>query len=235
MSIMTSNLYNIGMVYLMGFLSGKKKISTERGILEIRGTMNTITLRVRRLSARIVEEQKAAKEAVASGNRSLAKSHLAVVVDLENRRARYHQQLLTLETALLNVEEAKSQSDVLKAFATANTALAEARTLLSPGDIQIQLDRLTESFEHVSLASEMLSENIIGVDEGISADQQIDRRLQAIEAEVLLEKERALPSLDTDNVREPVVGEKHHEMEINDLLTKLGQRTEEEKHRKVQN
>ena len=219
----------------MGFLSGKKKISTERGILEIKGTMNAITLRIRRLSTRIDEEQKAAREAVANGNRSMAKSHLTVVVDLENRRARYHQQLLTLETALLNVEEAKSQSDVLKAFSTANTVLTEARTILSPGDIQIQLDRLTESFEHVSLASEMLSENIIGVDEGISADQQIDRRLQAIEAEVLLEKERALPLLDTESIEEPVIEQKPHEMEITDLLTRLGQKADEEKQRKVQN
>jgi len=28
----------------MGFLSGKKKVDTERGILEMKGTMNALTL-----------------------------------------------------------------------------------------------------------------------------------------------------------------------------------------------
>ena len=47
----------------MGFLSGKKKVDTERGILEIKGTMNAITLRIRNLDNRRIAEQKAAKEA----------------------------------------------------------------------------------------------------------------------------------------------------------------------------
>ncbi|MFW9770478.1 MAG: hypothetical protein ACFFEM_16795, partial [Candidatus Thorarchaeota archaeon] len=83
----------------MGFLSGKKKVDTERGILEMKGTMNALTLRMRRLETRMIEEQKSAKDAMAQGNRSQARSHLTIVVDLENRKSRYQQQFLTLETA----------------------------------------------------------------------------------------------------------------------------------------
>ena len=75
----------------MGFLSGKKKVDAERGILEIKGTMNALTLRIRRLETRMVEEQKKAKDAMSRGDRTIARHHLSIVVDLENRRGRYQQ------------------------------------------------------------------------------------------------------------------------------------------------
>ncbi len=123
----------------MGFLSGKKKVDTERGILEIKGTMNALTLRIRRLETRMQEERKSAKEAMADGEKALARSHLSIMLDLDNRRARYRQQFLTLETALLNIEEAKDQSEVLGAFKIANDALSKAQTMVSPAEIQMQL------------------------------------------------------------------------------------------------
>ena len=81
-----------------------------------------------------------AKEAMSKGSRTMARSHLSIVVDLENRKGRYKQQFLTLETALLNLEEAKTQADVLRAFTIANDALTEARSMLRPEEIQMQLD-----------------------------------------------------------------------------------------------
>jgi phage shock protein A len=96
----------------MGFLSGKKKVDAERGMLEIKGTMNALTLRIRRLDTRRAEEQKKAKESMSQGDRGTARSHLSIVVELESRRGRYQQQYLTLETALLNIEEAKDQAEV---------------------------------------------------------------------------------------------------------------------------
>ena len=141
----------------MGFLSGKKKVDAERGILEIKGTMNALTLRIRRLETRQIEEQAKAKEAMSRGDRTAARSHLSVVVELENRRGRYQQQFLTLETALMNIEEAKDQSEVLRAFTIANDALTAARQMLRPGEIQEQLDKLSQSFEEISIAGELLS------------------------------------------------------------------------------
>lgn len=190
--------YTVLMVYTMGFLSGKKKVDAERGILEMKGTMNALTLRIRRLETRMTEEQKSAKEAMAKGNRSLARSHLSIVVDLENRRGRYQQQFLTLETALLNLEEAKTQSEVLRAFKIANDALTEARSMLKPEEIQMQLDKLSESFEHISIAGELLSEDLSGADATIESEERIDRQLDAMEAEILLEKEGVLPPLDAE-------------------------------------
>ncbi len=182
----------------MGFLSGKKKVDAERGILEMKGTMNALTLRVRRLETRMTEEQQSAKEAMSKGNRSLARSHLSIVVDLENRRNRYQQQFLTLETALLNLEEAKTQAEVLRAFSIANDALTEARSMLKPEEIQMQLDKLSESFEHISIAGELLSEDLTGADTTLDMEERIDRELDAMEAEVLLEKEGVLPPLEAE-------------------------------------
>jgi phage shock protein A len=224
------------MVVFMGFLSGKKKVDTERGILEMKGTMNALTLRVRRLETRMAEEQLSAKEAMSKGNRSMARSHLSIVVDLENRKARYQQQYLTLETALLNLEEAKTQSEVLRAFSIANDALTEARSLLKPEEIQTQLDRLSESFEHISIAGELLSEDLSGADSTIEMEERVDRELDAMEAEVLLEKEGVLPPLEVEGGKRPkeAAAEKAGEKRIDDLLADLEKEAREEREREAE-
>jgi hypothetical protein len=198
----TSRGIRPSLVIKVGFLSGKKKVDTERGILEMKGTMNALTLRTRRLETRMIEEQKSAKEAMSQGNRSQARSHLTIVVDLENRKSRYQQQFLTLETALLNLEEAKTQAEVLRAFTIANDALTEARSMLRPEEIQTQLDKLSESFESISIAGELLSEDLSGADSTIESEERIDRQLESMEAEVLLEKEGVLPPREARAERE---------------------------------
>ena len=224
------------MVVSMGFLSGKKKVNTERGILEMKGTMNALTLRKRRLETRMVEEQKSAKEAMSQGNRSMARSHLSIVVDLENRKGRYQQQFLTLETALLNLEEAKTQAEVLRAFTIANDALTEARSLLSPEEIQMQLDKLSESFEHISIAGELLSEDLTGADSTVEMEERVDRQLDAMEAEILLEKEGVLPPLEVEGTIKPAEGtaEKAGEKRIDDLLADLEKEAKAEREREAE-
>jgi phage shock protein A len=190
-----------------------------------------LTLRVRRLETRMVEEQKAAREAMSKGNRSLARSHLSIVVDLENRRSRYQQQFLTLETALLNLEEAKTQAEVLRAFTIANDALTEARSMLRPEEIQTQLDKLSESFEHISIAGELLSEDLSGTDSTIEDEERIDRQLEAMEAEVLLEKEGVLPPLKTEGATPAKTTEEKasDEKRIDELLADLEKEAREER------
>jgi hypothetical protein len=135
---------------------------------------------------------------MSKGDRAIARQHLAIVVDLENRRSRYQQQYLTLETALMNIEEAKDQAEVLRAFTIANEALTEARSLLSPQEIQMQLDKLSESFEHISMAGDLLSEDLSGASTTLEAEEKIERQLESLEAEILLEKEGVLPPLRTE-------------------------------------
>ncbi len=212
----------------MGFLSGKKKVDAERGILEIKGSMNALTLRIRRLETRMAEERKKAKDAMENGNRSGARSHLSIVVDLENRRNRYQQQFLTLETALLNLEEAKDQAEVLRAFKIANQALQSARKMLSPTEIQQQLDKLSDSFEHISIAGELLSEDISTSGTSLESDERIEKQLEEMEAEVLLEKEGVLPPLEEQkekSEREKVTEEKR----IDELLANLEEEAKKER------
>jgi phage shock protein A len=220
----------------MGFLSGKKKVDTERGILEMKGTMNALTLRMRRLETRMTEEQKSAKDAMSQGNRSMARSHLTIVVDLENRRSRYQQQFLTLETALLNLEEAKTQAEVLRAFTIANDALTEARTMLRPEEIQTQLDKLSESFESISIAGELLSEDLSGADATVESEERIDRQLESMEAEVLLEKEGVLPPLETVGGKKPKEkqADSSEEKRIDELLEDLEREAREEREREAE-
>ncbi|MGY5876046.1 MAG: Snf7 family protein [Candidatus Thorarchaeota archaeon] len=218
----------------MGFLSGKKKVDAERGIVEIKGTMNALTLRVRRLETRMVEEQKAAKDAMARGDRAVARAHLGIVVDLENRRGRYQQQFLTLETALLNIEEAKDQADVLRAFTIANEALVEARSMLSDVEIQTQLDKLSESFEHISMAGELLSEDLSGTGSTLASEERIDRQLESLEAEVLLEKEGVLPPLQTEGEVSTAKGADAEEERVEKLLADLEEEAKSEKEREAE-
>jgi hypothetical protein len=218
----------------MGFLSGKKKVDAERGILEIKGTMNALTLRIRRLDTRMAEEQKQAKASMGKGDREGAKSHLRIVVDLETRRGRYQQQFLTLETALLNIEEAKDQSEVLKAFTIANDALVEARSMLRPVEIQTQLDKLSESFEQISIAGELLSEDLSSGGTTVADDERIDRRLEAMEAEVLLEKEGMLPPIETEGEVKTSEQKEKAEHKVDQLLADLEKEAQEEREREAQ-
>ena len=217
----------------MGFLSGKKKVDAERGMLEIKGTMNALTLRTRRLETRQVEEQAKAKESMARGDRTAARSHLSVVVELENRRGRYQQQFLTLETALMNIEEAKDQSEVLRAFTVANDALTSARAMLNPGEIQAQLDKLSQSFEEISIAGELLSEDLSTSDMSVDAEERIDRQLDSMEAEILLEKEGVLPPIGTKESATPEAARENKEKKIDDLLADLKRAAKEEREREA--
>jgi hypothetical protein len=220
----------------MGFLSGKKKVDAERGMLEMKGTMNALTLRIRRLETRMIEEQKKAKETMAKGDRTSAKAHLTIVVDLENRKSRYQQQYLTLETALMNIEEAKDQAEVLRAFTIANEALTQARAMLSPTEIQIQLDRLSQSFEHISIAGELLSEDLSESAGTVETDERVERQLDAMEAEILLEKEGVLPPLDAGKETATASGEQADSdaERIDELLADLEREAKEEREREAQ-
>lgn len=213
----------------MGFLSGKKKVDAERGMLEMKGTMNAITLRIRRLESRMVEEQKSAKDAMAKGERAIARQHLSIVVDLENRRSRYQQQFLTLETALMNIEEAKDQAEVLRAFSIANEALTEARSLLSPQEIQMQLDKLSESFEHISMAGDLLSEDLSGGTASLESEEKIERQMESLEAEVLLEKEGVLPPLQTEGEVSSAEKESANEKRVDKMLSDLEEEAKAER------
>ena len=218
----------------MGFLSGKKKVDAERGMLEIKGTMNALTLRTRRLETRQVEEQAKAKESMARGDRTAARSHLSVVVELENRRGRYQQQFLTLETALMNIEEAKDQSEVLRAFTIDNDALTSARAMFNPGEIQAQLDKLSQSFEEISIAGELLSEDLSTSDMSVDAEERIDRQLDSMEAEILLEKEGVLPPIGSKESATPEAARENKEKKIDDLLADLEREAKEEREREAQ-
>jgi len=221
-------------VKMMGFLSGKKKVDAERGILEIKGTLNAMTLRIRRLETRMGEERISAKEAMVQGDRSAARSHLSIVADLETRRGRYHQQYLTLETSLLNIEEAKDQTEVLRAFKTANDALTRARAMLSPVEIQAQLDRLSQSFEQISIAGELLSEDLSTTGSNVEMDEKVERELQAMEAEILLEKEGVLPPLRAERGKQPAAKKTPEEKRVNEMLADLEREAKAEREREAQ-
>lgn len=218
----------------MGFLSGKKKVDAERGILEIKGTMNALTLRIRRLETRQVEEQAKAKEAMSRGDRTVARSHLSMVVEYETRRGRYQQQFLTLETALMNIEEAKDQTEVLRAFTIANDALVSARAMLNPAEIQAQLDKLSQSFEEISIAGELLSEDLSSGEMSLESEERIDRQLDAMEAEILLEKEGVLPPLGRKSEAKTEATGEAKESRIDDLLADLEKEAKEEREREAQ-
>jgi hypothetical protein len=218
----------------MGFLSGKKKIDTERGMLEIRGTMNALTLRLRKLETRMTDEQRMAREAMSRGDRTSAKSHLTVAVELDGRRGRYQQQFVTLETALLNIEEARDQSEVLRAFTTANEALTQARKLLTPSEIQMQLDKLSQAFEQISIAGELLSEDLSSAGSTAEADESIEKQLEAMEAEILLEKEGVLPPLGAKGQTKTKEEQASQDKRIEDLLDDLEKEAKAEREKEAQ-
>ena len=129
--------------------------------------------------------------------------------------------------------EAKTQAEVLRAFTIANDALTEARSMLRPEEIQTQLDKLSESFEHISIAGELLSEDLSGADATVEDEERIDRQLEAMEAEVLLEKEGVLPPLEAEGAITTKTSktETSDEKRIDELLADLEKEAREERAR----
>jgi hypothetical protein len=107
--------------------------------------------------------------------------------------------------------------------------------MLSPAEIQMQLDKLSESFEHITIAGELLSEDLSTGESTVESDERIERQLEAMEAEVLLEKEGVLPSLETPiGVKKPAEQVKTEEKRIDELLADLEKEAQEEREREAQ-
>ncbi len=203
----------------MGFLSGKKEVDLEHSILEIRGALNALTLRIRNIEARIAQEAESARVAAARGDRGLARTHLRIAIDLEDRLSKYQQQMLTLESSLFSIEEARDQASVMRAMTAANEALEEVRGALDPTEIQVQLDRLAESLEHVSIARDLLSEDVSSSASPVDTEQRVEQRMASIEAELTLERAGVLPPL--ESLTGPEAEGNDIDSRIEDILLRL--------------
>ncbi|MGY5854643.1 MAG: hypothetical protein RTU92_13825, partial [Candidatus Thorarchaeota archaeon] len=128
----------------------------------------------------------------------------------------------------------KDQADVLRAFTIANEALVEARSMLSDVEIQTQLDMLSESFEHISMAGELLSEDLSGTGSTLESEERIDRQLESLEAEVLLEKEGVLPPLQTEGEVSAGKGSDAEEERVEKMLADLEEEAKAEKEREAE-
>ncbi len=216
----------------MGFLSGRKKINAEQRIIEIKTVINALTLKVRKFESLITEEHAAAKVAAVEGRRERAKLHLKRALDFESRRDRYYQQKLTLETSLILIEEAQDQSAVQRALRLANEALEEAKSMIDTTEIQSQLDRIAETFEEIELAGDILSENLNTQPSTYHEDEIIERQLQSLEAEIIVEREQNIPS--PSHPSPPTSDELDDSTIIEQMLRDLKQKTSEERAREIQ-
>ncbi|MCF2136252.1 MAG: SNF7 family protein [Candidatus Thorarchaeota archaeon] len=180
----------------MGFLSGKKKVNTEQSILELKGVINSLSLSIRQYDSQIDEHRRAAKAAIRQNDRALAKTHLQVAADLQMRRAKLHRQVMTLQAAITNITDATTQSEVFRAIRVARQALKEQAAMLRPEAIQTEMDGLADAMDQVSIAGEILSEDLTGASSSLEVEEAADRELASLEAEMLMETEGVLPPVD---------------------------------------
>ncbi|MHA1772436.1 MAG: Snf7 family protein [Candidatus Thorarchaeota archaeon] len=180
----------------MGFLSGKKRVNTEQSILELKGVINSLSLSIRQYDSQIDEHRRAAKAAIRQNDRALAKTHLQVAADLQMRRAKLHRQVMTLQAAITNITDATTQSEVYRAIRVARQALKEQAAMLRPEEIQTEMDGLADAMDQVSIAGEILSEDLTGASSSLEVEEAADRELARLEADMLLETEGVLPPVE---------------------------------------
>jgi len=107
--------------------------------------------------------------------------------------------------------------------------------MLKPAEIQAQLDKLSQSFEEISIAGELLSEDLSTGDMTLESEDRIDRQLDAMEAEILLEKEGVLPPLKTESTsgtKEPT--KESDTKRVDDLLADLEREAKEEREKEAE-
>ncbi|GAG73040.1 unnamed protein product, partial [marine sediment metagenome] len=83
---------------------------------------------------------------------------------------------------------------------------------------------------------ELLSEDLTGADSTVEMEERVDRQLDAMEAEILLEKEGVLPPLEVEGSIKPAEGtaEKAGEKRIDDLLADLEKEAKAEREREAE-
>ena len=81
-----------------------------------------------------------------------------------------------------------------------------------------------------------MSEDLSTGESTVESDERIERQLEAMEAEVLLEKEGVLPSLQTPatTTAKPAEQVKSEEKRIDELLADLEKEAQEEREREAQ-
>ncbi len=204
----------------MGFLSGRRSVDVEKHILDIRGMINNLEMMSRRYGAEIDHNLDLARAAVREGDDALARAYVRNAESLRAQRTQVQQQMVTLRTVQLQIENARSQQEIVKAIRKSREVLEEAAKSINPTEIRSELDRLSSVIDRVSLATDFLSEDIspsLGASEIESA---VDRRLASIEAEVLLEREGVLPSPGSDvPQQEPEV--EGHDAKIDEVIARL--------------
>ncbi len=179
----------------MGFLSGRKSVDVEKHLLDIRSTINSLEMMVRKHRAECDRNLELARAAVREGDNALARIYVQNAESLRSRRIQIQQQIVTLRSAQLQIEEARSQQDILKAIRRSREVLEKAAEAISPTEIRTELDRLGRAMDRLSLAGDILSEEVTPVPSDAGVQSAVDQRLASIEAEVMLEKAQALPSL----------------------------------------
>ena len=68
----------------------------------------------------------------------------------------------------------------------------------------------------------------------VDADDRIDRQLESMEAEILLEKEGVLPPIGSKESTTPEAARENKEKKIDDLLADLEREAKEEREREAQ-
>jgi len=197
-------------------LFGKKTKSEDETIAELRATINRLQLRSKELDKRAKMSREQAKKLLRMGNKEGAKFQLKRWFRYVQLFNRYSRQIASLEDAIATIETARDSVEMSKALSTALNALRQAREIASPEKAMELMVRMDQTMQEIESTSQIFSE---GFEAAGEEDKSIERELEKLEAEVMLEAAGELPKI-------PAKTEKVEEIE--EEVKKLREETSEE-------
>ncbi|KAI8835218.1 Snf7-domain-containing protein [Chytriomyces cf. hyalinus JEL632] len=152
---------------------------TDRGILNIKNTAQSLQLQISNLEAKVAELKSNASSALKNNARSRAliflKQKTSVSSVLEKRIASLH----TLETILSKIQQAETDAEIVHAYKLGTVTLQSVLKThnLTPDSVQQTLDSLSDAFADQNEIDAVLAahhaENALDVD-----DEEIERELE---------------------------------------------------------
>ncbi|MEM2141955.1 MAG: Snf7 family protein [Candidatus Thorarchaeota archaeon] len=204
----------------MRFLTGKKRNEIDSTSLQLKGQLNRLEMSIRNLDHRISEEHGLAREAVVRGDRTTATAHLERKDQLESLMLKYRKQYANLESILIALQEVENQQELSRVYALANEALRAAKQELASMNIDEQMESLAAHLEDIEATGDRLSEDLTGFRD-LGMRERVARQMEALEAEVLLEKEGVLPPLRGLTRETETADESSRERRIKEALDQL--------------
>ncbi|KAL1742383.1 Snf7-domain-containing protein [Schizophyllum fasciatum] len=179
--------------------------AVDKGVIELRTAIDSLNSQVSALQKRMDECTSKAKDALRSGQKTMATTYLRTKKHLEEVLNRRLGSLTTLEGTLISVETARGDAEIMKSY---NLSTATLRSILSHPSLQREeVEKTMNALAEANMDAREVNESVnVNVDTAVGADT-IDDGLVEDELAALIRESEAESKAEKADERERELAE----------------------------